>query len=120
MKRSHIAAMLELFREQCTTELDLMMRYHPQLYDLMEQLIDVSRDQQLKKLDEIHDKEVMELKKKLDGLSREEMKMLAKKHKDKSELSRYVNCCTTDLCDIDLCYYSAMGFCSLILIVTWH
>ena len=44
---------------------------------------------QMKRLDDIHDKEVTELKKKLDGQNREEMKALAKKHKDKSELDRY-------------------------------
>ena len=49
----------------------------------------VHKDIQLKRLDDLHDKEVAELKKKLDGLSREEMKSLAKRHKDKSELSRW-------------------------------
>ena len=39
-------------------------------------------------LDSIHDKEVTDLKKKLDAQNREEMKSLAKKHKDKNELQR--------------------------------
>ena len=47
----------------------------------------------MKRLDEIHDKEVAELKKKLDAHNREEMKVLAKKHKDKSELDRLVSKC---------------------------
>lgn len=40
------------------------------------------------RLDEIHDREVQELKKKLDAQNREEMKTLTKNHKDKSELDR--------------------------------
>ena len=51
--------------------------------------VNVSLESQLKCLDEIHDKEVGELKKKLDLQNREEMKLLAKKHKDKNELARY-------------------------------
>ncbi len=42
----------------------------------------------MKKLDDIHDKEVGELKKKLDSQNRDEMKQLAKKHRDKNELAR--------------------------------
>ena len=47
------------------------------------------KDSQKKKLDEIHDKEVNDLKKKLDAQNREEMKALAKKHRDKNELARF-------------------------------
>lgn len=39
-------------------------------------------------LDEIHDREVGELKKKMDSESRDYMKYLGKKHKDRQELSR--------------------------------
>lgn len=40
------------------------------------------------RLDEIHNREVAELTKKLDAQNRDEMKTLAKNHKDKSELDR--------------------------------
>jgi len=88
LKASQIDGMLELCRNQNKAELDLHLKYHPQLFDLLDQLVSGSQDLQLKKLDEIHEKEVADLKKKLDAQNREEMKLLAKKHKDKSELAR--------------------------------
>ena len=83
--------MYALCRTRLENELDLMLKYHLQLYDLLRTLMETNQEQQLKKLMDIHDKEVVELKKKLDVQSRDEMKQLAKKHKDKFELQRYVH-----------------------------
>ena len=44
----------------------------------------------LDRLDELHDRDVLDLKKKLDAQNRDEMKSLTKKSKDKSELDRYI------------------------------
>ena len=85
-----MTALLSLLRAQYAAELELYQRLHPQLYDSLDLLAVHSMAAQMKRLDDIHDKEVMDLKKKLDGQNRDEMKVLAKKHKDKSELDRYV------------------------------
>ena len=42
----------------------------------------------MRRLDEIHSQEVGELMKNMDIMSKENMKRLGKKHKDKQELSR--------------------------------
>ena len=88
LKHAQTDAMYELCHNRLESDLDLMLKYHPQLYDLLRSLMETSQEQQLKKLMDIHDKEVVELKKKLDAQSRDEMKQLAKKHKDKFELQR--------------------------------
>ena len=80
--------MVDLCRAQYKAELDVNMKYHPLIYDTLDGLTSNSLEQQMKVLDSIHDKEVTELKKKLDAQNREEMKTLAKKHKDKNELAR--------------------------------
>ena len=82
--------MLQLCRTKLQTELSVTLKYHPQLYDQLQSLMETSQVQQIKRLGDIHDREVVELKKKLDAQSRDEMKSLAKKHKDKFELQRCV------------------------------
>lgn len=115
LKADQLEAMLDLCKNQMKAELEMHLKYHPQMYDLLEQLLLHSQETQLKKLDEVfpshssihchfndtpkffklackqvHEKEVSDLKKKLDAQNRDEMKILAKKHKDKSELARYI------------------------------
>ena len=80
--------MIVMCREQYQQELDVKLRYVLQLYGMLQQLHAASRSQQLHRLDDIHNKEVNELKKKLELQTREEMKNLAKKHKEKNELAR--------------------------------
>ena len=54
LKANQIDGMLELCRNQNKAELDLHLKYHPQSYDLLDQLVVGSQDLQLKKLDEVH------------------------------------------------------------------
>ena len=79
---------MDMCKAQYKSELDVNMKYHPQMYDVLDTLVNSNREAQMKTLDNIHDKEVTDLKKKLDAQNREEMKNLAKKHKDKNELAR--------------------------------
>lgn len=88
LKKAQAAKMVQLCKDQYQIEYDLQVKYHPLLYDTLESTIAGCHNSQLNKLDELHDKEVLELKKKLDNQNREEMKALAKKHKDKNELAR--------------------------------
>ena len=53
LKASQIDGMLELCRNQNKAELDLHLKYHPQSFDLLDQLVTSSQDIQLKKLDEV-------------------------------------------------------------------
>ncbi len=44
--------------EHYKAEYDMQMKYHPQTYDLLENLMSSNQDDHFKKLDQIHDKEV--------------------------------------------------------------
>lgn len=71
-------------------QLELQNRHHEQIYDILKKLMETNHATHAKALEEIHDKEVTELKKRMDYQSREHMKVLGKKHKDKQELLRSV------------------------------
>ena len=58
LKKEQIEAMCNLCLDQYKCEHDLQMKYHPQLYDLLANLMNHSHEDHLKKLDQIHDKEV--------------------------------------------------------------
>ena len=74
--------------EHCQNEHDLLSQFHVQLHETLLQEIEASREGQLRQLDNIHERVVYELKKQLDQQSREDMKSVSKRHKDKSELAR--------------------------------
>lgn len=80
--------MLQLYRNHHRAELDLQIDYQPMFKAKLEQLVALSRESMLQRLNKTHEREVGELKKKLEGQNWDEMKELAKKHKDKSELAR--------------------------------
>ena len=82
--------MMSLCREHYKTDTDVTCRYVILLNNALAHAIDLRQEALLNQLDDIHDREVSELKKKLDIYNREEMKALAKKHKEKNELSRQV------------------------------
>ncbi len=81
--------MITLCRSQFRAELDLQIKYHPLLWATLEQLLLARQDQHRRTLEDIHNKEVGDLKKKLDTQNKEEMRNLAKRHKDRNELARY-------------------------------
>ena len=89
LKKQQGESLINLCKEQLQTLMEVQQKQLPMLYDTLESLVSTSLTSQLKKLDDIHDREVNELKKKLDAANREEMKQLAKKHKDKNELARW-------------------------------
>lgn len=71
-------------------EMDLELTHGPLLRARLEQLLTNAKDSRTARLNRVHDAEVGELKKKLDSQNWEEMKALAKRHRDKNELARYV------------------------------
>ncbi|KAK2155136.1 hypothetical protein NP493_2104g00001 [Ridgeia piscesae] len=87
-KVSQAEEMMALCREHYKTESDVAGHYVLLLNNALCHAIDVRQEALLKQLDDIHDREVTELRKKLDTYNHDEMKALAKKHKEKNELSR--------------------------------
>ncbi|BFZ12494.1 hypothetical protein BsWGS_15532 [Bradybaena similaris] len=88
VKASYMYNVMNVCKEHYQMELELRTRHHDLIYDALNKLMEVNHAAHTKALDEIHDKEVTDLKKNMDYQSREYMKILGKKHKDKQELSR--------------------------------
>lgn len=84
----HRNEMLALCQEQLRLELDAELSAVPLQRAKLEQLVSASRENHLARLSKIYEKEVAELKKRIDSQNWEEMKTLAKRHKDKNELAR--------------------------------
>lgn len=82
--------MLALCQEQLRLELDTELSAVPLQCAKLEQLVSMSRENHLAKLSKVYEKEVAELKKRIDSQNWEEMKTLAKRHRDKNELARCV------------------------------
>lgn len=79
---------LTLFQQLHRSELDLWLTFQLQLSTRLYQMVAAERDCQLGQLDKVHNQNVAKQKKKQELQNWEEMKALAKKHKDKSELAR--------------------------------
>lgn len=88
MKAFHARNMMKLCKQHYQLVLEVQNRHHGCIYDILQKLMEDNHSAHAKALEEIHDSEVTELKKKMDLQSREHMKILGKKHKDKQELSR--------------------------------
>lgn len=88
MKAAYANSVMKVCKEHFMMELELQRKHHDHIYDVLQKLMEANHAAHAKALDEIHDKEVTELKKIMDSQSREIMKELGKKHKDKQELSR--------------------------------
>lgn len=87
-RQTQIDEVIKLYEDQYRDELDVHLRHHDSVYDALKLAIEQSQLMHKKKLVEVRDSEVLELKRRLDAQNREDMKVLAKKHKDRQELSR--------------------------------
>ncbi|CAH1790865.1 unnamed protein product [Owenia fusiformis] len=88
LKKAHIEVLKALYKDHFKQEMEVAIKYNNMKCDTLEKLIDENHEAQLEQLDAIHDREVVELKKRFDAQSKQDMKALAKKHKDKQELQR--------------------------------
>lgn len=88
MKRTQAEVFVELCQDQFKAEMEVYQRYHEPMHDSLKQVVENNHQEQLRRISQIHDLEVQDLKKRMDAQSRDDMKALAKKHKDKQELSR--------------------------------
>jgi phosphatidylinositol phospholipase C beta len=88
LKTRHHDELSTLCGDLYRAELDLQLGQLSALRSRLEQLLVAARDARLAKLNRLHDAEVNELKKKLDAHNWDEMKALAKRHRDKNELAR--------------------------------
>ncbi|CAN7983696.1 unnamed protein product [Ixodes hexagonus] len=88
LQQSHNLAMMNITKEQYKAEMDIQHKYLDSLFNAMEKTMQGSQAAQMQQLQDLHDKEVSELMKRLEAQTKEEMRSLNKKHKDKNELDR--------------------------------
>lgn len=90
MSRSQSERLLAIGKEHVIQERDLREKYHEIVFSSLEKVMRSSQSNQMKMLRVLLDKETAEVMKKLQDRRRHEMKSLAKIHKDKDEIGRYV------------------------------
>lgn len=88
LQQSHNLAMMNITKEQYKAEMDIQHKYIDSLFNAMEKAMQASQAAQMQQLQDLHDREVSELMKRLEAQTKEEMRSLNKKHKDKNELDR--------------------------------
>ncbi|GFT85488.1 1-phosphatidylinositol 4,5-bisphosphate phosphodiesterase classes I and II [Nephila pilipes] len=88
LRKNFNQTMLALSKEHFNAELEICSKYQEPLYSALNKVMLQSQSAQVQALHSLHDREVSELMKRLDAQTKEEMKNLSKKHKDKNELSR--------------------------------
>lgn len=88
LQQSHNLAMMNITKEQYRAEMDIHSKYMETLFGAMEKAMQASQAAQMQQLQGLHDREVTELMKRLEAQTKEEMRNLNKKHKDKNELDR--------------------------------
>lgn len=79
---------LQSFLDQYQDELKIFENRYEQLCNALDKAMEESQQQQRQYLNNLHDKEVSLLMKRLDSQNKDELTMLSKSHKDKNELAR--------------------------------
>ncbi|XP_072396815.1 1-phosphatidylinositol 4,5-bisphosphate phosphodiesterase classes I and II isoform X2 [Diabrotica undecimpunctata] len=86
--RSHSERLLAINKEFVTQEKELREKYHEAIYNVAEKVMKTSQSNQIKTLKEQFEKETSELMRKLQADHREEVKALAKKHRNREQFTR--------------------------------
>nr|XP_023015853.1 1-phosphatidylinositol 4,5-bisphosphate phosphodiesterase classes I and II [Leptinotarsa decemlineata] len=88
LPRSHSERLLAMNKEFVTQEKELREKYHEVIFNTAEKVMKTSQSSQVKTLKEQFEKETSELMRKLQADHREEVKALAKKHRNREQFTR--------------------------------
>lgn len=88
LPRSHSERLLSINREFVIQEKDLREKYHEVVYNTAEKVMKISQCNQLKMLKDQFERETNDLMRKLQADHREEVKALAKKHRNREQFTR--------------------------------
>ncbi|XP_049835190.1 1-phosphatidylinositol 4,5-bisphosphate phosphodiesterase classes I and II [Schistocerca gregaria] len=88
LPRSHSERLLAMFRDHIHQERELHERYHELVYSAVEKLMAASQASQMKLLRALLDRETAEVMRRLQSARRDEVKALAKVHRDRDEMVR--------------------------------
>ncbi|CAB0007541.1 unnamed protein product [Nesidiocoris tenuis] len=86
--RSQSERMLAVFKDHIHQERELVEKYHELVYGCAQKVMMTTQSQQLKMLHVLLEKETSEVMRKLQATRRQEVKALAKQHRDRDELVR--------------------------------
>jgi phosphatidylinositol phospholipase C beta len=88
LPRSHSERLLSVNREFVSQEKELREKYHEVIYNTAEKVMKMSQNNQLKTLKDQFERETTDLMRKLQADHREEVKALAKKHRNREQFTR--------------------------------
>lgn len=88
LPRSQSERLLAVCKEHIQQERELQEKYHESVFSTLEKIMKSSQSNQLKTLKNMLDRETADVMRKLQSKRHEEVKNLAKNHKDKAELDR--------------------------------
>lgn len=88
IKRSESERLLAVNRDFVTQEKELREKYHETIFSTAEKIMQSSQENQTKALKGQFDMEIAELMRRLEADRRDQVKALAKKHRDRDELVR--------------------------------
>ncbi|KAJ8919539.1 hypothetical protein NQ315_002160 [Exocentrus adspersus] len=86
--RSHSERLLAINKEFVNQEKELREKYHEVIFNTAEKVMRISQSNQIKALKDQFEKETSELMRKLQADHREEVKALAKKHRNREQFTR--------------------------------
>ncbi|KAG1700087.1 1-phosphatidylinositol 4,5-bisphosphate phosphodiesterase classes I and II [Nymphon striatum] len=88
IQKAHTNTMQTLFRNQCQVEQEIYQKFHTPLYAAMQKAMETCQLSQIRYLEELYKRDVSDLMGKLELQTKDQLKNLGKKHKDKNELAR--------------------------------
>lgn len=88
LRKSNAEVFVEMCKSHFQAELDVYIRHNTPIYETLRVVMDQNHKEHINKLQLIHDQEVKDLTKRMEAESKEQMRQLAKKHKDKQAISR--------------------------------
>ncbi|XP_032241384.2 1-phosphatidylinositol 4,5-bisphosphate phosphodiesterase beta-1 isoform X2 [Nematostella vectensis] len=88
LKRDHREQIITLLRRQLAEQFSLAKQQLEPQYEELDRVMILAHEDQIKQMDELHTKQMNDLRKDQEKLNREEIKALSRWHKDKNELQR--------------------------------
>ncbi|XP_052768513.1 1-phosphatidylinositol 4,5-bisphosphate phosphodiesterase beta-1-like isoform X1 [Mya arenaria] len=88
LRKSHAEVYVAMCRDQFQAELEVHMKHSGPIYDTLQTVMDQDHRDHEQRFKAIHDHEVKELTKRMEVQTKEEMRALQKKSKDKQAFSR--------------------------------
>ncbi|XP_053374625.1 1-phosphatidylinositol 4,5-bisphosphate phosphodiesterase beta-1-like isoform X2 [Mercenaria mercenaria] len=88
LRKSHAETFVAMCKSHFQSEVDVCMKHSDPIYDALRKVMDQNHKEHEQRLKVIHDQEVKDLTKRMDAQTKEEMRNLQKKHRDKQAFNR--------------------------------